>query len=152
MDTFTKFTNDVLTPYWWISVVAVGLLINLASAYLKGPLDRWLDERVTSRKAESDRKRQEEEAWIDRLASEPQLLALEMHAELRYGISVAISCAGLVLALQPTSTSSGLAAAVLALTKLGFAVVSIVWMLRAVKAINLHHRNVELAKRRLLRR
>ena len=35
-----KFLLDVLSIYWWASVVIVGLLINLASAYIKAPLDR----------------------------------------------------------------------------------------------------------------
>jgi len=30
-----KFLQDILSGYWWISVVVVGVLINLASAYLK---------------------------------------------------------------------------------------------------------------------
>ncbi len=30
-----KFLQDILSGYWWVSVVVVGVLINLASAYLK---------------------------------------------------------------------------------------------------------------------
>lgn len=39
-DILDKFLADASTAYWWISAVVVGLLINLASAYLKDPIDR----------------------------------------------------------------------------------------------------------------
>jgi hypothetical protein len=35
-----KFLSDLGTGYWWISVVVVGVALNLLSSYLKGPIDR----------------------------------------------------------------------------------------------------------------
>jgi hypothetical protein len=37
-----EFLTQVGSVYWWMSVVAVGIIINLASAYLKYPMDRYL--------------------------------------------------------------------------------------------------------------
>jgi hypothetical protein len=34
-----KFAADVQSFHWWLSAVAVGILINLISGYLKGPVD-----------------------------------------------------------------------------------------------------------------
>jgi hypothetical protein len=35
-----EFFRSLASPAWWLSVVIVGLLVNLLSAYLKAPLDR----------------------------------------------------------------------------------------------------------------
>lgn len=37
-----EITKNLSSPTWWISVVLVGLLINLASAYLKPAIDRLM--------------------------------------------------------------------------------------------------------------
>ena len=34
-----KFVTDMSSPYWWVSVVIVGLLINIISGYLKSFID-----------------------------------------------------------------------------------------------------------------
>ena len=35
-------TSDFLSPGWWVSVVLVGLVINLLSAYAKPQVDTFL--------------------------------------------------------------------------------------------------------------
>ena len=36
-----EFLGQLGSLQWWLSVVVVGILINLLSAYLKGPTDSW---------------------------------------------------------------------------------------------------------------
>ena len=37
-----SLVDQMSSPAWWIGVVIVGILINLVSAYCKGPIDRLL--------------------------------------------------------------------------------------------------------------
>jgi cytochrome bd-type quinol oxidase subunit 2 len=48
MSNFERFLSDLSSWYWWVSVVVIGLLINLVSSYLKQPLDKWLEKRSVS--------------------------------------------------------------------------------------------------------
>lgn len=49
---FDQFLKDAASGYWWLSVVIVGLIINLASSYLKDAFDA-----VASRVSRSAKKR-----------------------------------------------------------------------------------------------
>lgn len=72
----SKLLSDILSWYWWVSVVVVGLVINLASAYMKAPLDAWLANRsnlVRHKKEEQARQFQEE---VTLLSSDSTLLIL----------------------------------------------------------------------------
>ena len=40
-----KLIADILSPYWWASVVVVGLVLNVLATYLVRPIDRWRDRR-----------------------------------------------------------------------------------------------------------
>lgn len=40
MSGLDRFIAEASSVYWWVSVVVVGLVINLVSSYLKGPIDR----------------------------------------------------------------------------------------------------------------
>lgn len=37
-----ELLNNIGSFAWWLSVVGVGILLNLTSAYMKSPLDRLL--------------------------------------------------------------------------------------------------------------
>ena len=39
---FDDFSKDIFTISWWISVVVVGISINIVSAYLKNRIDKYL--------------------------------------------------------------------------------------------------------------
>ena len=73
---YERILENVLSLHWWITVVVVGLLINLSSAYLKPHLDRWRDNRSTARKRLSDAKRAELEKTSSALAEEPALVTI----------------------------------------------------------------------------
>lgn len=69
-----KFFYDMATWYWWLSVVIVGLAVNLLSAYAKPWIDRWWGTR--SERARSQRSAEAEafEKEVNRLASNSTLL------------------------------------------------------------------------------
>jgi hypothetical protein len=73
-----KIIDDLATPYWWVSVVLVGIAINLASAYMKGPLDRWIEKRSSRRAEQNGRLRREFELQVQRLVEHPGLLWVEL--------------------------------------------------------------------------
>jgi len=45
-----ELLDNLRRPVWWFSVIIAGLAVNLASAYLKGPLDRTLAARSEARR------------------------------------------------------------------------------------------------------
>jgi hypothetical protein len=40
-----KFVTDLTSSYWWVSVVVMGIAINLVSSFLKTPIDRFVEKR-----------------------------------------------------------------------------------------------------------
>lgn len=80
-----KFLADAATAYWWITAVAVGLVINLASAYIKEPIDRFFAATSRGWRARSEKARAERQAHVLQLARDPSLWAplREMARDLR---------------------------------------------------------------------
>ena len=153
MDAFSRFAGDVGSPYWWLSVVCVGLLINLASSYMKEPLDRWIGRRFESARIRSEHRRNERDLWIDLLSKDSRLLALEMQAELRHGVSIAIASVCFVLIqVLSIANKSGVS------TVPGYEIIilfstfaSLLFLVRSIRGCHVHYMNVELAKRLILR-
>jgi hypothetical protein len=77
MDTAARLLNDLTSWYWWLSVVVVGLAINLSSAYLKSPLDNWLSKKSTHRQARRSAQADRFDSEVARIAANPTLLILE---------------------------------------------------------------------------
>lgn len=88
-----RFLNDITSWYWWISVVLFTLAINLASAYLKEPLDKLLAKRSSTHAAQRATKEETRHLHAQWLAENPGLLALEIRNE-----SQSILCAILSMA------------------------------------------------------
>lgn len=79
-----QFLNDLSSPYWWLSVVLVGIIINIVTEYLKPLIDKiWVawsqrrrrkaqEEEAKSQKLrellEEDSRRQE--IWVGRMIDE----------------------------------------------------------------------------------
>ena len=84
MSDFNKFLADISSVYWWIAVVLVGLVINLASAYLKPVLDNFYLKHSASRKRKIDveNKKLDTEAGI--LLKDMHLLILKGFEEVRW--------------------------------------------------------------------
>ena len=83
MDDFLK---SLASPSWWIGVVLVSLLINLASAYIKSPLDAFLSN-VSRRWSErSVRSKQKRIALVASLAADKhkQILYLARESRCRF--------------------------------------------------------------------
>jgi len=57
-------SSTITSLYFWLAVVFVGLLINLASAYIKDPMDRAFGKVSKSRREKSERAREQHEKLI----------------------------------------------------------------------------------------
>lgn len=69
---------------WWVTVVIVGLLVNIAAAYVKPRLDRFLGNISGSRRARNDAKMAERGRMVTRLRSSHHEQVLTFLTELRW--------------------------------------------------------------------
>ena len=60
----TDFFNNITSIGWWIGVVIVGILLNVAAMYLKSPIDRLVGSISTKYQTRSKAKKAEREAKI----------------------------------------------------------------------------------------
>ncbi|MBH9578659.1 hypothetical protein I7X39_17340 [Inhella sp. 1Y17] len=71
-----KFGSDISSWYWWLSVVFVGIAINLASSYVKPPMDRWIERRSDRRRVAREARDKVFGAKVARISVDPTLLIL----------------------------------------------------------------------------
>jgi hypothetical protein len=71
-----RMPNEMLTLYWWFSVVIVGILVNLASGYLKAPIDKILSSWSSRWKERVEREEIHSEMFIDLHLRDPTLIML----------------------------------------------------------------------------
>ncbi|WP_198112431.1 hypothetical protein [Inhella proteolytica] len=76
MDAIVKFGSDISSWYWWLSVVFVGIAINLASSYVKPPMDRWIERRSDRRRVAREARDKVFGAKVARISVDPTLLIL----------------------------------------------------------------------------
>jgi|LFEF01.1.fsa_nt_gb hypothetical protein len=77
MESLSRFGTELASWYWWLSVVLVGIAINLVSAYLKPPVDSWLARNSTKRRARRNSEKAKFEQEVRVLAANSTLLILE---------------------------------------------------------------------------
>lgn len=63
MTDFQKFLSDIASPYWWLSVIVVGLLVSVLGNFLYKVVEKLLAKYsvATRRKAEVRKAKQLEE-------------------------------------------------------------------------------------------
>ncbi len=109
MDALNRFSADLASWYWWLSVVAVGLAINLASAYIKSPLDAWLEQRSVKRRSAKRKASEAFEAETSEIAADSTLLILEgqasRHAESKYYLHTILTGVNLLVLFMITLQS-----------------------------------------------
>jgi hypothetical protein len=66
-----EFVKQMSDPAWWISVVFVGLLINLASDYLKPLIDKFLGKFLAAKKRDNEKQLILFERDVQRLLDNP---------------------------------------------------------------------------------
>lgn len=123
MSDLNRFLADIFSVYWWLTVVLVSLATNLASAYLKPPLDNFFlkhsDRRRRKIIAENDNL--ETEAGI--LLKDSDLLILKGFEEVRWfvlSIFLLLFAFGMAYLGSHVSSLSGLASPRLFLSALLF--------------------------------
>ncbi len=75
--------NELFTWSWFISVVLVGVLINLASAYIKPPIDKIMRRYSQKWKTHSTEKQRQWDASVNLLVDNPNLVTFIGLAETR---------------------------------------------------------------------
>jgi hypothetical protein len=98
-----EFLTNLLSPSWWIGVVAVSFVINLASAYFKTPLDRALARFSTRRRNKQDRKLLDLVATLEAARCKKDGLVLLAVRELKFifiGLSLLLLCVLTLLFLK----------------------------------------------------
>ena len=83
MENIAKVLSDLSSWYWWFSVVLVGLLINLASSYLKPQIDAVYGKFTATKREKNEQDRRNFELRVEALVATPSLIALEGFDELR---------------------------------------------------------------------
>jgi len=79
----TEFLAQLSSPSWWLGIVVVSLLVNLASAYIKSPLDGFLSHLSKKWDERSALARQQRDALVDSLARDQHKQLLFLAAEMR---------------------------------------------------------------------
>lgn len=69
------FLKQAANPGWWISVVVVGLLINLASDYLKPAIDKFVERFSAARKQANEKQKLSFKEDVQELLNEPSKVA-----------------------------------------------------------------------------
>ena len=78
-----EFSKSLASPYWWLSTVIVGILINLASAYIKRPIDRLFSRISVAWRNRSEQRRAEYTRELNALVGNAELQRHYEHLELR---------------------------------------------------------------------
>src|SRR5262245_42781257 len=68
--------NEIFSSYWWLSVVIVGILIILASAYIKPPLDDLMGKYSERWKLRVEKKRKTVASEINILLNDANMMTL----------------------------------------------------------------------------
>lgn len=78
-----ELTKNLSSISWWFGVVAVGLVVNVASAYLKAPLDKFLSTISNSWNSRSQRAREVRAERVRQARESDRQLQLLIAEELR---------------------------------------------------------------------
>lgn len=78
-----NFLTNLLSLYWWISVVVVGIVLNVTSAYIKTRLDRRLSGVSGWWRKRSEKERMKRETTLKRLKNNPHEQTLFAFGEMR---------------------------------------------------------------------
>jgi len=73
-----EILQNLSSVYWWVSVVVVGLVINLLSSYLKPPLDALGGKTFHAVKARSERAKRLYDQKVSALSSNPHAQVIAM--------------------------------------------------------------------------
>lgn len=109
-----EIVRNLSSLSWWFGVVIVGIVLNIASAYLKSPIDKGISQLSRKWQERSERSLRARQAKIAELRSSQQaqslLIAEEMRNRLRHLSMVIFSLLFLVLHIYILSSEKSNAA------------------------------------------
>lgn len=79
----SEFIQSASSVNWWLSVVVVGLLLNILSSYLKTPLDAMGSRLSSSWRRRSEAAREQHRLAVERLVSDSNAMAAARYEALR---------------------------------------------------------------------
>jgi hypothetical protein len=110
MNSWEKLSSDLLSWYWWLSVVGFGIAINLLSSYLKPTIDKWYGTVSASRQAKLEQSDREFRAEVAAATADDAFFNAKGFEEVRwrhYQMFSFISAAFLAVAGLYIRTRSG---------------------------------------------
>jgi hypothetical protein len=78
-----EFSRSLNSLSWWIGVVVVGIILNLLSAYLKGPLDKLMSFFSSKWRDRNDESRRNSQLYISELIQSSEARAICWQREVR---------------------------------------------------------------------
>ena len=154
----SRLLSDVASWYWWVSVVVVGILINLASAYLKTPIDRFLGRWSAKRRLAAAARETEMRRQADLIAASPELLALEVRGE-AIGVLLSVfivallaATLGLAALVRSAFPESALPQKIVIVVLLAFSATLLVFAHRALSVALSHTRRIAYVRHHLRKR
>ena len=95
-----QFLNDVSSLSWWIGVVIVGILVNLASEYFRRRLDRAIGQLSTSWAARSEKRRRMRTEMVEHLRTDRHEQVLAAVQEVSWRVkAIEVAAAGITAVL-----------------------------------------------------
>lgn len=74
MDDIAKILADFFSFHWWVTVVVVSAVVNLATSYVKSPIDQWLSTKSSKRREEREQREQKDEEFVQFMVKHPLLI------------------------------------------------------------------------------
>ena len=94
------FFANLGSLYWWLSVVIVGVLINLTSSYIKSKLDSSLSRRSTKARLRSEARKTKRKKLLEKLRAnshEQTMMSISVLEDMVRAVAVILVSASLVL-------------------------------------------------------
>lgn len=155
MDDIAKLLSDLSSWYWWFTVVIVGLLINLASSYLKPQIDLIYERVSASRKNKNDEEKRNLNRKVEELIATPNRILLEGISELRertfslLTLLIGFAFTGFGLVFAQGATKVGVLESFASGICVGIATVNYIFFFRMLNKANLRSQALSLASKKL---
>lgn len=140
-----RIISDFTSWHWWVTVVLVGVAINLVSAYAKGPLDELLSQWSTAQMGRLRRYEAFVDLYLRELLADSRLISLRVGESIRlylYAVVLlllALMSAGLAVLVGSTNTIpmplGNIAVVFLGVVGL-WCLVLVIWIFDRARAIN----------------
>lgn len=103
-----KFLDDIASGYFWLAVVMVGLVINLASAYIKDPMDRAFGKVSKTWRVRTQRQKAKLDRLVDALSDDEYRAHIRWMSHMYATRTILLALVAVVSAATSVLVSPGL--------------------------------------------